>query len=107
MSMNEWFYAMEVELSDGTRGVIDVEDLGLTHRVRGVRSDDTLNVRSGRSHKRPKLTELGPTEAVFAEADQSTSAVGCDLMKGKDKWWRVRTLSGIEGYVNCTYLGNY
>jgi hypothetical protein len=107
MDIADYTYAMEIELSDGTRGVVDVEDLGLIRRVRGVRSDDTLNIRSGRSHKRPKLTELGPTEVVFAEAEGATSAAGCEMMRGKEKWWKVRTTSGIEGYVNCTYLGNY
>jgi hypothetical protein len=107
MDIADYTYAMEIELADGTRGVVDVGDLGLIHRVRGVRSDDTLNIRTGRSHKRPKLTELGPTEVVFAEAEGATSAAGCEMMRGKEKWWKVRTTSGIEGYVNCTYLGNY
>ncbi len=105
--MAEWTYAMEVELADGTRGVVDAEDLGQIQRVQGVRSDDTLNVRAGRSHKHPKVTELGPTEAVFAEFERTDHAAGCMYMQGKEKWWKVRTTGGIEGYVNCTYLGSY
>lgn len=107
MDITEWTYAMEVELADGTRGVVDAEDIGLIQRVQGVRSDDTLNVRAGRSHKHPKVTELGPTEAVFTEVERGTHAAGCLGMQGKEKWWKVRTTGGIEGYVNCTYLGRY
>jgi hypothetical protein len=107
INMVDWTYAMDVELVDGTRGVVDAKDVGLLQRVQGVRMDDTLNVRAGRSHKHPKVTELGPTEAVFVEVDLGTHAAGCLSMQGKQKWWKVRTTDGSEGYVNCMYLGRY
>ncbi len=100
-------YAMEIELSDGTEGNVKLDDVGLIRRVTRVRSDDTLNVRSGRSHKRSKVAEIGPNAPVFVHASHATDMAGCEGMSGGDKWWRIRTLSGAEGYVNCHYIGGF
>jgi hypothetical protein len=100
-------YAVEIEIADKTKGVVDVEDVGMIQRVTRVRSDDTLNVRSGRSHKRTKMAEIGPTSPVFAQATSASHAAGCEGMADGEKWWKVRTMSGIEGYVNCHYLGEF
>jgi len=102
-----WTYAIEVKMDDGSIGVLSPEDVGQIHRVTKVRLDDTLNVRSGPSHKRTKVAEIGPTALVFVNADSAGSAAGCDGMSGSEKWWRVRTLNGVEGYVNCRYIGMY
>ena len=105
--VGDWTYAIGVELVDGTKGVVRVEDVGTIHRVTRVRSDDTLNVRSGRSPKMPKITELHYTAPVFVAAEHVTDMAGCEGNSGAGKWWRVRTLNAVEGYVNCHYLGAY
>jgi hypothetical protein len=104
----EWTYAIKAKFLDGTVGIVDIKSMGMIQRVRGVRSDDTLNVRSGRSHKRPKVSEIPPAGPVFVEGKKVMDMAGCEGQMSKtDKWWRVRTTGGVEGYVNCTYLGSF
>jgi len=100
-------FGAKIKFADGTTGYVDINDLGLLQRVVNVRSDDTLNVRAGQSHKTQKLTEIPPRAPVFVGGWDATSPAGCEGMTGTEKWWSVRTLDGVEGYVNCRYVGEF
>ena len=94
----------EIKFSDGTTGFVESHALARRSTVKNVRADDTLNVRSDRSHRSRKITELPPNGLVWVSWEGSEDARGCELMTGPDRWWRVRTPNGIEGYVNCGFV---
>ena len=96
-----------VEFADGTRGHVRASGVGYPYRVVRVRADDTLNVRTGRSHKRPKITEIPPGGPVYVLSTHARSTAECARQSGPSKWWRVQTLEGKEGYVNCHFLGPF
>ncbi len=104
--LEEW--GVKVELDDGTTGYLEVGSYGRPYRVANVRSDDTLNIRGGQTHKARKLGEAQPDSLLFVD-DNSAPEIGCeDHPKGSQgRWWRVRSPGGVEGYVNCRYLGSY
>jgi hypothetical protein len=98
---------VQVEFADGTQGYVRASGIGYPLRVVRVRADDTLNVRTGRSHKQPKVTELPPGSPVFVLATHARSTAECARQSGPSKWWKVRSLDGAEGYVNCHFLGPF
>ncbi len=98
-------FGAEVELADGTRGYVLEGTYGSLARVVDVASDDVLNVRAGRTHTAEKVAELAPGAAVFIV--DSSGAAGCEVMEGEARWFRVRTLEGVEGWASCRYLGSF
>ena len=94
----------EIKFADGTTGFVESHALAHRSTVKNVRADDTLNVRSDRSHRSRKITELPPNGLVWVSWEGSEDARGCEFMTGTDRWWRVRTPNGIEGYVNCGFV---
>jgi hypothetical protein len=98
-------FGAEVELADGTLGYVREGEYGLAHQVTGVLAGDVLNARSRPTHRSEKVAAIAPNGLVFVQ--EPAGEQGCEDMKDEDRWWRVRTVEGAEGYVNCHYVAGY